>query len=521
MRKSVFSGVCLLVLVACALVGAGGEANVKVRLQLVDAARGRKIGGMVRVIPANAARPVELPGLLDRLRGLKKTETLTGWYVVPAAGAETMLARGRYRVEALSGLETALARQEVEVGADGPQSVSIELNALFRPGNSGLAAGNTHLHLQGLNKDECEDYLRQVPAADGIRVMFISYLERADIDKAYITNRYPVGDLGEFAMTGVLFNNGEEHRHNFEAWGQGFGHVMFLDIKELVKPVSLGPGITGQGNDDRPLRPGIEEARRQGGTVIWCHNSLGHEDVPNALAGRLDALNVFDGSRGGTYEDNYYRYLNTGMHLPISTGTDWFIYDFSRVYARVEGELTVKSWLTALKAGRNQATNGPLLTLTVDGKPVGETLKVQKPVRSRIVATALGRRDFQRLQMVFNGRVIHTESSRSADGGFQARIERDVPVDGPGWFAVRIESDAKNELDQQLFAHTSPVYVEMAGRRLFDIESARALQKQMEESRADIRSKGKFTSDAARDQLLAMYDASIRSLTEQINRRRP
>ena len=31
---------------------------------------------------------------------------------------------------------------------------------------------------------------------------------------------------------------------------------MFLDIAQLVKPVSLGPGITGAGNDDRPLRDG-------------------------------------------------------------------------------------------------------------------------------------------------------------------------------------------------------------------------------------------------------------------------
>jgi hypothetical protein len=296
---------------------------------------------------------------------------------------------------------------------------------------------------------------------------------------------------------------------------------MFLDIKELVKPVSLGPGITGKGNDDRPLRPGIDEARRQGGTVIWCHNSLGHEDVPNALAGRLDALNVFDGSRGGTYEENYYRYLNTGMHLPISTGTDWFIYDFSRVYAKVEGALTVKSWLAALKDGRNLATNGPLLTLTVDGKAVGDTLKLEKAGRPRVVATALGRHDFQKLQVIFNGRVIDNAAAQPGNGGFQARIEREVPVDEPGWFAARVDSDTKNELGQQLFAHTSPLYIELAGRRVFDIESARALQKQMEESRADIRAKGKFTSDAARDELLAMYDASIRALSEQISRRKP
>ena len=108
---------------------------------------------------------------------------------------------------------------------------------------------------------------------------------------------------------------------------------MFLNIKNLVKPVSLEPGHHRLGNDDRPLRPGIDDARGQGGTVIWCHNSMGHEDVLNALTGRLHALNVFDGRAAGTgtFEETYYRFLNVGLKMPISTGTDWFIYDF-RVY---------------------------------------------------------------------------------------------------------------------------------------------------------------------------------------------
>jgi hypothetical protein len=510
---------CGLLLAASALLGArGGGAAAKVRLQFVDAANGNKLGGMVRITSVDRGQPVELPGLLDRLRGLKKTATLTGWYVVPAGGAETSLPRGRYHLEALSGLETALTTLDIDV-ADAPQTVTVKLNALFRPDEHGLAAGNTHLHLQGLNKDECEDYLRQVPTADGIRVMFISYLERAEIDRAYITNRYPIGDLRQFDTTGVLFNNGEEHRHNFEAWGQGYGHVMFLDLKELVKPVSLGPGITAAGNDDRPLRPGIDAARGQGATVIWCHNTLGHEDVPTALAGRLDALNVFDGARLGTFEDNYYRYLNVGLRLPISTGTDWFVYDFSRVYARAEGKLTVKSWLAALKAGRNVATNGPLLTLTVDGRPIGDTLKLDRPRKLRVTASAVGRLDFQKLQVVQNGQIVLSEPARKVGDHFEARSDREVSIDGPAWLAARIDADTKNELTQQLFAHTSPVYVEVAGHGVFDVESGRVLVKQMEEGRDDIKARGKFSSDAARVRLLAAYDDAIRELVEQIARR--
>jgi hypothetical protein len=520
MRKLVIAVVSGLLFFLCVILGAHGrQTPAKVRFQFVDAANGKKLGGMIRVFPVDAKEPLELPGMLDRLRGLKKTATLKGWYVIPADGAETSLPKQRLRIEALSGLETALVQQEIDLSNEAPETVTIKLNTLFRPEEHGWVAGNTHLHLQGLSKEECEDYLRHVPAADGIRVMFISYLERAEIDNAYITNRYPVGNLKEFEATGVLFNNGEEHRHNFDAWGQGYGHVMFLDIKELVQPVSLGPGITSKGDDDRPLRPGIDEAHRQGGTVLWCHNTFGHESVACALFGRLDAWNVFDGARAGTYEDKYYRCLNVGTRLPISTGTDWFIYDFSRVYARVEEALTIRSWLAALKAGRNVVTNGPLLSLKVDDKTIGDTVSLDKAKKLRIVATGIGRQDFQKLQLVQNGKVIVTEVAQKKGDHFEAKIEREVPVDGPCWLAVRIETDNKNELDQQLFAHTSPVYVEMAGQRFFDVETGRALLKQLEESRDDIRGRGRFSNDAAKDKLLGVYNEAIQSLTKQIGRR--
>src|SRR5207237_3708089 len=137
---------------------------------------------------------------------------------------------------------------------------------------------------------------------------------------------------------------------------------------------------------------------------------------------RLDASNVFDGSRTRTYEERYYPLLNVGLRLPISTGTDWFMYDFSRVYAKAARPLTVRSWLDAVKAGRCVATNGPLLTLTVDGKAIGETIRLDQPRTLRIEASALGRHNFHKLQLISNGKVIHTRLSKAEAGGYSARL---------------------------------------------------------------------------------------------------
>jgi hypothetical protein len=511
--------VCIASLVACGLLSArSGEKTVKARVRLLTPS-GDKLSGIIRIVPMGQTKAIDVPGLYPRLRGLSVPEAFAGWFVVPAGGAEITLPKGIYRLEALSGLETRLASAQLDL-SDGKSGKEIELRLapIFDPAARQLVSGNTHLHLAKLTRADAEDYLKQIPAADGLRVLFISYLERHKEDAEYVTNHYPVGDLAEFKATGVLVNNGEEHRHNFSAYGEGYGHVMFLNLKSLVKPVSLGPGITGGGFDDRPLRPGIDEAHKQGATVIWCHNSFGFEGLLSALSGRLDALNVFDGGRRGTFEGTYYRYLNLGLRLPLSTGTDWFLYDFARVYAQVPGKLTIASWLDALKAGRCQVSNGPLLTLTVDGKTPGDVIDLGKPRKLKIEASAVGRLDFQELQLVFNGKVIQKKTA-AKKAGYEAHLVHEMTVDEPGWFAVRTESATKNELGQALFAHTSPVYVDVAGQRPFDVEIARTLLKEVEEAQAAIAKQGRFTTPAAQKDLLALYDVAAADLVDRINKR--
>jgi hypothetical protein len=519
MRNLFLGLLCLIVLGVTVFLGAQPQQDrVKIRLRLVDAATGKNVTGMVRVRDADK-KTLELPGLFDRMTGLTKDLPGVHWYVVPADTPETTLPRAKLHLEAVSGLESDLVQQELDLRGKAPEEIVIKLPFLFNASQAGLAAGNTHLHLRGFSLDLSSEYLRKIPAADGLRLMFTSYLERDKDDRSYITNKYPIGDLPVFSATGVLFNNGEEHRHNFQAYGEGYGHVMFLNIKELVKPVSLGPGITGAGVDDLPLRMGIDNARKQGGAVIWCHNSLGFEDVPSAVTGRLDAVNVFDGSRNGKYEDTYYRYLNIGLRMPLSTGTDWFMYDFSRVYAEVRGKLMVASWLEAVKAGRCQVTNGPLLTLQVDDRTIGDVIDLKEPRMLKIQASAVGRHPSQKLQLVHNGQVIKTQTASAKDLG-RIQLVHEIRIDEPAWFAVRIDSDAKNEFEKTLYAHTSPVYVTYKGKGVFDVDSALALLKQVEEGQGAIRARGRFSSPEASKKLLALYDEAAQNLRERINARK-
>jgi len=517
MRKALVIAVVSTLLGVGVFLGAQSQTErVSVKLRLVDAATGKGVVGMVHVSGADG-KSMQLPGLYDRITGLTKDMPGIHWYIVPADGAETSLPHGKWNLKALSGLESGLVEQTLVVA--GPTQATFKLPMLFRAEEAGWIAGNTHLHLKGFSLDQSDEYLRRIPAADGLRVMFISYLERDQDDKTYITNKYPIGDMPQFKATGVLFNNGEEHRHNFKGFGQGYGHVMFLNIKGLVQPVSIGPGIMARGFDDLALRPGIDNAKKQGGTILWCHNTNGYEDVLNAITGRLDALNVFDGSRTGSFEEAYYKYLNIGLKLPISTGTDWFMYDFARVYAEVRGPLTIASWLDAVKAGRCQATNGPLLTLKIDGQSMGSVIELKDRTTLKIEASAVGRHPLQRLQLLHNGKIIKTQLASSTEPR-RIQLTHEVRVDGPAWFAVRVDSDARNEFDRTLFAHSSPIYVRFEGRDVFDVEAARGLLKQVEEGQAVIKGQGHFSSPDAAKKMLSLYDDAAQDLRERIERRR-
>jgi hypothetical protein len=369
-----------------------------------------------------------------------------------------------------------------------------------------------------LTHAEADRYLRLVPRCDDLELVFLSYLRRVPDERNYISNlivenSFTGGDLARLSAAGVLFGNGQEHRHNFGPYGEGYGHVMFLNLTQLIQPVSLGPGLMQQGTDDVPLRAGIQRAAADGATVIWCHNTFGVEDIPSWVSGVLHAQNIFDGGDHGTYEDTYYKYLNLGLRVPFSTGTDWFIYDFSRVYVPCDGELTARKWLDGLAAGRSFITNGPLLELRVDEQTIGETLALPGPRSVSVEATAKGRQNFQGLELIFNGQVIAKAENRAVGGHYEAELQSEVPIAEPGWLALRIPHAAgQSELDKPLFAHTSPVYIELAGRKVFRADVAQDLVAEINKDLATIEEKGVFADQEGRRQVRGLYEQAIATL---------
>jgi hypothetical protein len=518
MRKSALVSAAVMVAV---LVAAGNKPpeTCRATVQLTDAESGEPLAGIIQIRTQDGER-LALPELFKRGTGLNDDLPIHEWSVLPNEVVVTVPAQ-KLTFDVLSGLETERLSRTVDLSGKAAATVRLPLVRFYRRKENRQVAGNTHLHLMKLTREDCDRYLTEIPRSDDLDVLFLSYLERVTADLEYTSNKYNTDDLAKLTrQSGVLFGNGEEHRHNFAGFGQGYGHVMFLNIRELIQPVSIGPGIMKAGSDGIPLTRGIQQARKDGATAIWCHNVFRLEAEPNWILGRLDAMNIYDGGRRAGFEERFYRLLNIGLKVPFSTGTDWFMYDFSRVYVQLDKPTTVDNWLDALAAGRSTITNGPLFRFEVDDASIGDTLAIDRPRAVSVLGQIEGRVDFVRAEVVLNGRVVASAKTRKVGNHFLAEVNQSIPIDEPGWIALRIpppnlgDSGPKtptNEFGRELYGHTSPVYLEVAGKSAFDPRIARSILDQMRTAQAAIGENGKFDDAQAKARVLDVYaDAAAR-----------
>jgi hypothetical protein len=129
----------------------------------------------------------------------------------------------------------------------------------------------------------------------------------------------------------------------------------------------------------------------------------------------------------------------------------------------------------------------------------------------------VGRGAFKQLELVHNGKVIHSVTNRAVGEHFEATLDFILSVSEPGWVALRVPGrDAKNEMDEALFAHTSPVYIELGAKRIFKKDAAEALLADMESALKGIPTKAKFGTDAQREEVLQIYRDGIETLRQRL-----
>ena len=333
--------------------------------------------------------------------------------------------RGSTDIVVERGTEYEPLRKVVSMPAKGTVEVELHLERWADLPAEGWYPGNTHLHY---NEQEArpDDRLRLDPRVHDLSVTVISILQRRDLP--YASNKYPPGFMTDYSTAHHQVDCGEENRHN-SRHGGGSGHVMFLRINNLVEPVSRGELVSDFDPDYPPICYACDDARGQGGLVLWCHNGWGMEAPVAAALGKLDAFNLFDPCWKDLEYEIWYHLLNCGIRLPASTGTDWFVCANNRVYVQTDGEFTYESWLRGLQAGRTFITNGPALFLELDGVTPGASLP-SPGGRSRTVPGKISWRShypLNRVELVHDGAVAQTlrldDNRREGEWAFDQQIQ--------------------------------------------------------------------------------------------------
>lgn len=206
----------------------------------------------------------------------------------------------------------------------------------------------------------------------------------------------------------------------------------------------------------------------------------------------------------------YYKLLNCGFKLPVSAGTASGVkptpLGYNRVYVHLPGKFSYLEWFHELKAGHSFATNGPMLTLTVNGHEIGDTIQFPADTgetnrRVKVHAAVYSLGAMIKLEILWKGKVVKRVIAAPNTDKLSADIVFTVP--GTGWFVARAFEKPTKTVQ---FAQTSPVYVQVGHDRGIVPDDARFFVRLMDREIRHYLNISGFRTAADRQAMLNMYE---------------
>jgi len=162
--------------------------------------------------------------------------------------------------------------------------------------------------------------------------------------------------------------------------------------------------------------------------------------------------------------DLYYAFLNCGFKIMPSAGSASGVLPnplgYNRIYVKVDGKFSYDNWFKAMKQGRSFVTNGPMLIMTANGNDMGSTLKEKGETTVKVNCSIYSMKPIGKLEIIKDGEIVKTFSDVNLSEN-SASLDCDVDFASGGWIAARC---FEKRDDNVVFAHTSPIFVEIAGK---------------------------------------------------------
>jgi hypothetical protein len=393
------------------------------------------------------------------------------------------LPRGEVIVDVARGFEYEPLRARVTI-EPGQQDLTLRLNRLADMNARGWYSGDTHVHFLGANGAH-----REAQAED----LNIVNLLQSQWGHLFTNAEDALGATSSNGGRTIVYTSQENRQHLL-------GHLTLLGLKQPVMPwCTDGPSEAELGGTlETTMAHWADACRAQGGTVVIPHLPDPNGEPAALIAtGRADAVEMINIDMYRQRE--YYRYLNCGYRLPLVGGTDKMSSDVPvglyRTYAAIRDEaFSYDAWCRAVRAGRTFLSAGPLLSFSVEGAQIGDTLTLPAGGGTvEVEATAESIFPIHTLEIVLGGQVV--AATAEPRGSRRLTLRAKVAITGNSWLAARCGgpnyADMARFLDcwnRPMFAHTSPIYVAVGGPwQMFDPATAQYMLTLVEGSLAYIR----------------------------------
>jgi hypothetical protein len=242
-----------------------------------------------------------------------------------------------------------------------------------------------------------------------------------------------------------------------------------------------------------------------------------------AALGKIDTMDII-GSGDRPSSLLYHRLLNCGFRLAASAGTDCFLNRIrsllpggERLYVKIDGPLTYEKWIAGLRAGKSFVTNGPVLELAVNGREIGEVVNLPSPAAIKVRAAASAQFPLDRVEILYNGKVLATAPPSS--DSLSARFEQALRIDQSGWLALRASGPTTPDVQGELlYAHTSPIYVVVAGKPAGAAEDARYFLDWIDRLWDAVQARDRFPDKRSQEEVHAEIEAARKVYQKIIDR---
>ncbi|MFB3881504.1 MAG: CehA/McbA family metallohydrolase [Armatimonadota bacterium] len=425
---------------------------------------------------------------------------------------------GRVYLEVSKGFEIRPVRKVFPI-TPATEEISLELDKVLRWREKGWVSADTHVH-----------FLSPVSAllegsAEGVNVINLLASQWGEL----MTN---VGDFDGKTTWGAKEAGGDGEylvRVGTENRQHVLGHISLLGYEgDIIAPMTTaGPDESAIGDPLGCLMTEwARQCKQQNGVVVIPHfpNPRG-ETAATLITGGADAVemtawgNLYGGISPYSLAD-WYRYLNNGYPIAAVGGTDKMYASTAvgtvRTYAQLRPDepFTYAAWKDAIRRGQTFVSYGPLVDFSVEGKPAGSRIKLDRTGGRVAVDWAVETVTvpLSRVDLVVNGEIRESQvvGAEAGRGSWTLKLDRS------SWVALLVRGHYADK-PEIVAAHSSPVMVEVEGSPFFAAADAVSILEQIEGALAYLDTVGTRAEDTARKRMRLVLTSAHRSLHNRLH----